>query len=396
MVCKSILRKYFVPFATVSTSFLMFNLHSAKAATMSDIVLQKRGVLTHNFSGSSNGFSLLEMPKAAIHNVDVLTGYITKGLDWLNNLDGSLPKLTADLLTAIYNFLAKIILQTPLFIFDNPYLKNTSLTFALISITIVTILTVFEAFMKMFNKKHTSFRTILKRWAIVAGVSGFLPFAFESGFTFLNKLSDAVSKIGTINGGNASGFIQGSSLGFFDTLIIILFDLSAIAMLIPVCLQAGKRWFDLLCLSAISPLALSTWIFDRHSHYFSMWWNRVKSLSLVQLVYSVFILLMGIFIFSTQSLQGGMFTLIIKLLIVAGGLVRMSNPPKFVTNMTGDKSDVFDEYDKTKDTYKQIYDTVTFKNFRITKFIKDKNEKKQKQVSKLRKEHKKRYVDDLM
>jgi hypothetical protein len=145
-------------------------------------------------------------------------------------------------------------------------------------------------------------------------------------------------------------------------------------------LQAGRRWWDLMCLAAISPLALSTWIFDRHQHYFSMWWSKVKSLSMVQLVYSIFILLMGIFIFSTQSLQGGIMVLITKLLIVAGGLVRMSNPPRFVTNMTGDKSDIFDQYDNTKNTFRQIYDTVTFKNFRLTEFIKGRLDmKKQKQ-----------------
>jgi hypothetical protein len=250
--------------------------------------------------------------------------------------------------------------------------------------------------MQMFNKKHTDFKTIIKRWAIVAGVSGFLPFAFESGFGFLNKLTDAISKIGSINGGNVNGFISGESIGFFDTLILILFDLSAIALLIPVCLQAGKRWFDIMCLAAISPLALSSWVFDRHKHYFFVWWNKVKSLSLVQLVYAVFILIMGIFVFSTQFIQGGFLTLIIKVLIVIGGLIRMNNPPKFVSSMTGDKSDVFDEYDKGKNSLIDIYNTLTLKNFRPTQFFKKKAEDKLNKVQSLRKQHKRRYVSDLL
>lgn len=391
MVCVSLLKKISIPFATVSTASLLFTFHSAKAATISEVIFQKQGVLTRV---SKEG--ILNLPQHVIHNVDVITSHIINWLDWFNNINGSLPKLTADLLTAIYNFLAKLILQTPLFIFNNPYLKNTSLTFALISITVVTILTVLESFMQMMNKKHTDFKTIIKRWAIVAGVSGFLPFAFESGFNFLNKLTDAISKIGTVNGGNINGFINGETVGFFDTLILILFDLSAIALLIPVCLQAGKRWFDLMCLAAISPLALSSWVFDRHKHYFFTWWNRVKSLSLVQLVYAVFILIMGIFIFSTQSIHGGIFTLIIKLLIVIGGLIRMNNPPRFVSSKTGDKSDIFDEYDKGKNSIKDIYNTITFKNFRLTQFIKNKQEKKLAQISKLRKQHKRRFVDDLL
>lgn len=360
------------------------------------MILQKSGILTHDYGGVSKGLSLLELPKQAIHNIDVITGYIMKGLDFLNNLPLSIPKLTADLLTSIFHFLSKIILQTPLFIFNNPYLQNTSLTFALISISIVTLLTVFESFMQMFKKEHTPFKTIVKRWAVVAGVSGFMPFAFEAGFTFLNKLTTAITQIGTLNGGNASGLIYGETVGFFDTLIIILFDLTAIALLIPVCLQSGRRWWDILCLSAISPLALSSWVFNRHRHYFYTWWRNVKSLSMVQLVYAVFLLLMGIFIFSTQSLQGGIITLIIKLLIVIGGLLRLSNPPRFVTSLTGDKTDLFDQYDEGKSTLKDIYDTLTFKNFRPLQFFKNQSEERRSKIQSLRKKTGKRYVGDLI
>ena len=392
MVRKSILKRLIIPYSAITTSSLTFTFNSTKAATINDVIFQKQGLLTH---GTKTGFSLLELPKQAIHNIDVLTGYLMQGFDFLNNLPLSIPKLTADLLTNIFHFLSKIILQTPLFIFNNPYLKNTSLTFALISITVVTLLTVFESFMQMIKKEHTDFKKIIKRWSIVAGVSGFMPFAFETGFSFINKITNAITSMG-MNGGNTSGLIYGEYIGIFDTLVIVLFDITAIALLIPVCLQSGKRWWDLLCLACISPLALSSWIFDRHRHHFNSWWNKVQSLSLVQLVYAVFLLLMGIFIFSTQSIQGGIFTLIVKLLIVIGGLTRLSNPPQFVARMTGSKSDVFDQYDEGKNTLKDIYNTLTFKNFRPTQFFKKQKENKLKKVTSLRKQHKRRYVNDLL
>jgi hypothetical protein len=395
LVRKSILKRIIVPYSVVTTASLIFTFNRAKAATLGDIVLKKRGVLTHNFGGGNQGFSLLDMPKQTIHNLDVITGYFMKLFDWINNLPVSVPKMTADLLTTLYHFLSKIILQTPLFIFNNPYLKNTSLTFALISISLVTVFTIFEAFMQMLNKKHTPFKTILKRWLIVASVSGFVPFAFESGFNFLNKLSDAISHIG-LNGGNSNGLIYGEKIGWFDTLVIILFDLTAISMLIPICLQAGRRWWDLLCLCAISPLALSSYCFDRHKHYFTKWWESVKTHSLSQLVYAVYILLMGIFIFSTQSIQGGIFTLIIKIIIVIAALNRLSSPPQFIKRMTDTGSDVFDEYDKTKTTFKDMYNTLTLKNFRPTQFFKKKAENKLKKVASLRKKTGKRFVDDLL
>jgi hypothetical protein len=395
VVCKSILKRLIIPYSTITTSSLIFTFNRVKAATINDMVFQKKGLLTHNFGGEDKGFSLLEVSKQTIHNLDVLTGYLMKFFDWFNNLPVSLPKMTADLLTTIYHFLSKIILQTPLFIFNNPYLKNTSLTFALISISVVTIFTVFEAFMQMLNKKHTPFKTILKRWLIVASVSGFVPFAFESGFNYINKLSDAISHIG-LNGGNTNGMIYGEKIGWFDTLVIILFDLTAISMLIPICLQAGRRWWDLLCLCAISPLALSSYCFDRHKHYFTKWWESVKAHSLSQLVYAVYILLMGIFIFSTQSIQGGIFTLIIKVIIVIAALNRLSSPPQFIKRMTDTGSDIVDEYDKTKGTFKDMYNALTFKNFRPVKFFKKKSEDKMKKVASLRKKTGKRFVDDLL
>lgn len=399
MVRKSILKKVAIPFATVSTAFLMTGFKHAKADSLSDIgkeFLKNGDVTKGQFSAkviAENG-GFFGQFKHLFENMDFLTGKLIKVLDFGNNLPLSIPKLTTDLLTNIYHFMSSIILQTPLFIFNNPYLKNTSLTFALISISIVTILTVFEAFMQMFKKQHTDFKKILKRWSIVAGVSGFMPFAFESGFTFLNKLTDAITKIGI--DGSSTGFIYGTTIGWFDTLIVILFDLTAIGLLIPVCLQSGKRWWDLMCLACISPLALSSWVFDRHRHFFSSWWNKVKSLSLVQLVYAVFLLIMGLFIFSTQSLHGGIFTLVIKLLIVTGGLIRMANPPRFVSKLTGDKSDMFDQYDEGKNTLKDIYNTLTFKNFRPTQFFKKQQEDKLKKVQSLRKKHKRRYVGDLL
>jgi hypothetical protein len=107
MVRKSILKRLIVPYSAITTSSLVFTFNKAKASTIGDVVFQKQGILTH---GMKEGSSLLELPKQAIHNIDVITGYIMKGLDWYNNIPGSLPKLTADLLTSIFHFLSKIIL----------------------------------------------------------------------------------------------------------------------------------------------------------------------------------------------------------------------------------------------------------------------------------------------
>jgi hypothetical protein len=404
-----IIKRISIPFGVMSTASLFSVFNTAHAeTTVSDIIFQKKGVLLQGTEGKG----IIQGTKEVWGNIEYITEQIIKGLDWFNNLPGSISKLSADLLTLIYNFLTDIALQTPLFIFNNPLLKNTSLTFSLVSISLVTILTIFEAFMQMFKKEHTDLKTIVKRWAIIASVSGFLPHIFEMSFDWLNKLSDAISNIGNVNGGNAKGFISGKKMGFFDTLIVILFDITAISMLIPFALQAGKRWFDLACLAAISPLALSSWIFDRHRHHYYKWWNEVKSLSIVQVVQAVFILILGVFIFSTQAIQGGILVIISKLVILIAGIHRMVNPPRIVTALAGGKEDVFDVYDDYKKTFNNIKDTVTLQKFRPTNFVKDmiaKNkETKMKQKygvrhldvdkieSDLRKKHGRRFVKDLL
>jgi hypothetical protein len=408
------IKRIAVPFGVVSTAslFTVFNTAHAETVTSSktvtDYIFQRKGLLLHDTEGKG----IIGGTKQVWHNIEWISEKIVFALDWLNNLPISIPKYSADLLTLIYNFLSDIALKTPLFLFNNPALQNTSLVFSLVSISIVTILTVFEAFMQMFKKEHTDLKTIVKRWAIIASVTGFLPHIFEMSFDWLNKLSDAISNIGSVNGGNANGFISGKRMGFFDTLIIILFDITAISMLIPFALQAGKRWFDLACLAAISPLALSSWIFDRHRHYYYKWWNEVKSLSIIQVVQAVFILILGVFVFSTQAIQGGILVIISKLVIMIAGIHRMVNPPRIVTALAGGKEDAFDVYDDYKRTFNNIKDTVTLQKFRPANFVRDmiaknkENKMKKKygvrhlDVDKietnLRKKHGRRYVKDLL
>jgi hypothetical protein len=402
------IKRIAIPFSAMSSASLFATFNTAHAETMSEIILQPKGILLSKTEGK--GF--IQGTKQMWENIETITKYIIKGLDWLLGLPLKIPEYSADLLTLIYKLLSQIALQTPSFLFNNPVIQNTSLTFSLVSISIVTILTVYEGFMQMFKQDHTPLKTIIKRWVAVSAIGGFLPFMFEQGFKWLNKLSLAIANIGNVNGGSSSGFINSADLGFFDTLIVIAFDITAISMLIPFALQAGRRWIMLGILFAISPLALSARVFDRHKRYFDRWLDTVKELSIVQLVQAVFLLIMGCFIFSTQAIQGGIFIMVSKLLLVMGGLHYMINPPSLITSLAGGKDDVFDVYDEYKKTFNNIKDTVTGKNLRPVGFIQNmitKNkETKLKQKygvrhldvdsikGDLRKKTGKRFVDDII
>ncbi|PLR99624.1 conjugal transfer protein TrbL family protein [Bacillus sp. T33-2] len=318
---------------------------------------------------------------------------VNKAIEWLKNIKENIYEWSLDLLSFTYETLVNVVLHTPLFIFNNPFVKNTSITFSIISISIIILLTIYEMIMKMLKKDHTDFNTILKRFPIAIAGAGFAPFLFQKGFEWINKLTKGINQIGgaTLDGDTFSSLV---TVGEFDTLILLLFDVTLLGLLIPLLLQNGRRFWNLFCLSAISPLALTAWIFDRHSHLYRQWWNSIKRQSVIQLVYAIFIVLMGVFIYGTRFIAPQLF--FIKLLICIGGLHSLLHPPQIVKSYSRGDGDVMDIYDDYKKSAKNLYDTITLKNFKPAMFIRNKNKQKQAHIANLRKQSGRRYVGDLL
>ena len=383
MVHQSFLKKIAIPFTVVSTSVLTFCSKAAYAETLLDRGDVRKGVFSKSQIAERGG------------SIEEIKTFFTGAIDkfneitiWMNNLHEHIAEFSVDLITYIYEILTKIVLHTPLFIFNNSYLKNTSLTFALVSITLVTILTIFESLMQISKKKHTKFSDIMKRYPVAIAITGFAPFLFENGFRAINKLSSIITTIGGSLNRDGMLIMETPTSGL-DVLIMLIFDGMLIGLLIPVFLQNGRRWFDLLTLAVISPLAMTAYCFDRHRHLFTSWLEQIKKLSTVQLVYSVFIMLMGVFIYGTRYMTGGFELLIFKMLIVLGSLYRLSNPPAFVKRMTDQGDDVMDVGKNAFSTIKGVYDTVTLKKFKNVV-------SKGKKVKSLRLKHGKRNVGDLL
>ena len=86
------------------------------------------------------------------------------------------------------------------------------------------------------------------------------------------------------------------NVDWFNVLTMGVFDIVLIATLIPTLWKNGRRFFDLLMLALVSPLAMTAWIFDSHRSKFDQWWSNVKELSLVQIYHALFLLVIGWFI----------------------------------------------------------------------------------------------------
>ncbi|PKR82876.1 hypothetical protein [Heyndrickxia camelliae] len=229
---------------------------------------------------------------------------------------------------------------------------------------------------------------------VVAG-AGFAPFFFEKSFQFINQLTKGITQVG---GNIVSGdtFAKSFSLGSIDVFGLLLFDVVLLALLIKVLLQNALRWWDLFTLCAISPLALTSWIFDRHSHLFRQWWSSIKRLGVVQLVYATFVLLIGVFLVGTRFVSPDNYFL--RLLVIIGSLMRLANPPQFILSYTRGH-DINDSFNNLKRRGKGIFDTLTLKNVTPYRFIKNhlaNIKARELKIGELRQKHGRRFVDDLL
>lgn len=353
-----LLKRAFVPFGAVTTTLLLTGFDRAYAATSKNI---------DTYKGDTDWSQLFHLPetiKDGVGNVkEGITGIsdqvneiistISSVIDWFKDFNPL--EFTSHMLSSTYEILSYIILKTPMWIFDNVWFENTCYLFSIFSIGVVSVLMIVNGIKKKFQihtkKKATDFKDIAKRWFIAAGLSSLIPTLFQKAFSLLNLASDKIISLGGTSVYNIASGLTGLSAGA-TAFTIFFFNLVLFAVTIPILLQNGKRFFDLMCLGVASPLAFAAWVFDDHKHYLTTWWSNVKRLSLVQIVYAFFFLIMGLFIFGTPlSVSASGYDLLVKLSVIIGGYYRMANPPTFVKrhlyNDTETMKDKVKKYKKT-------------------------------------------------
>lgn len=402
MVYQSLLSKFKKPiaYATASTGFLIALTNKAFAKESLPL---KDGIITKIIkdNNSFNGFFGIwgTIGHSLLHAYQIL-----------NNINQIINHWTVEVFSYMYKFLTDYILCTPAFIFENAAVNGQIITMSLVSMGIMSILPMIKGLKRIVNpiwqnlmgKKITksndqSMSELMKRYAFVVAGSGFAPFAFKWGFEGINKIIHFLGDIGFNSFNHFSLFNNISGfLGGIDTLLMILFDIIVLVLLIPISLQTGRRFFDLMTLTSITPLSLTAWIFDEHRHLYDKWWRRVKELAQAQLVMAYYILIMGLFIFGVGALPGK--NIFAAVIIIIGGLWRMIDPPSFVRSKTAiysENDSIVDNINKGKD----IFDTLTLKNVKSLNFAKSKIRKHRKSKAEkllaLRRKHGKRYVGNI-
>lgn len=267
-------------------------------------------------------------------------------IGWLKQVPNNIADFSVTLMADLYQLSTDLILKTPLWIFDNEWFQNTTYKFSMFAIGIVSVLTVVESIKRMVAQvrgrgpysKAMDFKVIARRWFFVAGGLSLIPILFLKGFQGLNFISTSINTMGsdTIN-----AVALPDKIKLFDVLTILMFDLILIASMVPILWKNGRRFFDIMVLGVVTPFALTAWIFDSYRHLFNQWWSNLKHLSLVQIYYAVFLLMLGWFLFGTptpDTFKG----MLIKMLVVVGGFARLVDPPKLVARHL-DSGGGFDE-----------------------------------------------------
>lgn len=273
-----------------------------------------------------------------------IVNWLDSVVAWFKNIKENIAQLSIDLMTWSFDAIQSVVLHTPLFLFDSTWFKDNIVTFTRLSIAMSIILVIYEGFQKILrlpNAKHTDMPRILKRIPLVLLGSAIAPAAFYYGFKGVNALTNLIIDIGKsqINKG-LSGF-QMNATSWIDTLLFIGFDVALMAMMIPVFLQNFRRWFDILALALMTPVVLSCWVFKAHEHHFQSWWTHLKSCSMTQLAYAVFLLIISTLMFGTASPDNPL-DLLIKVGIVIGGLWRMNTPPAILSRYINKGANVQD------------------------------------------------------
>ncbi|MCL1700860.1 hypothetical protein [Lysinibacillus sp. Bpr_S20] len=284
------------------------------------------------------------IPKETQAKVNSIIDTVYKIFDWFKNIKQNITELSTDVMFWVYETLTKVILHTPSILFNTDWFKSNILTFTGLSIATSILLSMFEGLKLMSselieNRKPTDLKRISKRIPLVALGSAIAPSAFYYMFKGLNKLTDIIIDFGKFQMKKGMSQLSINDISLLQVFGFIGFDIALITMLIPILLQNFRRWFDLLALGVMTPLALASWVFASQEHWFIMWRDHIKKCATVQVVYAIFLLLIGTLLFGTK-LPNNSWDVMIQLGIVIGGLWRMNTPPNFLSRYIDRGEDV--------------------------------------------------------
>lgn len=286
--------------------------------------------------------------------------FVDKCWEWLKDYKTNIAEMSVNLMQTSFEFLTKITLTTPTYLFDNEWFRNNVLSFTGLSIVGIIVFAVWEGFKRMtkntlpssMNIQFTDMKRISKRVPLALAGSLLAPTIFVFGFGAVNWLTQLILDIGKNKIGDGIEEFNFNTPTLLEVVSYFGFTIGLIYFLIPIILANFSRWFTLIACGIISPLALSSWVFKSTEHFFGKFWSTVKKNSITQLVYAVFLLIVSSVMFGSKPPENS-YELLIKMGTVIGGFHVMSKAHTYIGSYIAKNSSVSSMLQDTKNLYKK-------------------------------------------
>ncbi|MCX7610331.1 MAG: hypothetical protein N2043_01930 [Ignavibacterium sp.] len=235
----------------------------------------------------------------------------------------------------VYTKTSELFFQTPTLLIDNPKIRELTSVFLELSVWGVGIAFAIEGIRIIFAGKARNIGELLTKSLI--GITGAIvgPHIMVTALWVVNQISTLILQktnyVATSIDLHAlnTTFLE-STLEFLGSILFFIAYLYCLARMI---LILGKRFFDIVVSTSISPLAFSAYIFESTEHYFKKWLSHTTGLYLFQIVYVIYFTVFSVLLsFPLSPSVGGVW---IKLLLMIGGLWTMAHPPQWVTRFGG-------------------------------------------------------------
>lgn len=237
----------------------------------------------------------------------------------------------------VYQFVCDTVLMTPDWLFEGSWFSDAIFKFTAVNASLVTIFTMIQGIKRIFKRNFTSLKDIMKRLPIALTVSAATPIIFTQGIKWLNRLTHFI--IGLAGGEIASKdvvsiFSTSIMFDFLNVILMLIFLIIVIVQFFPLITFHGRRWFNILIQGILTPFAMSCYVFDDTRHYFDAWLASIKDTCKKQLIYAVFIALLGIVLFATPNPTTAT-GVIAKMILAVGGIHTLAHPPSVLTQFAG-------------------------------------------------------------
>lgn len=232
----------------------------------------------------------------------------------------------------LYSFVLDTVLYIPLVLISNDVIQGIYSKFVLIAICLMVLLVMSNG-IKIFvfgqgDSFSEVFTSCLKSVFLLLFVPRFMILLVQ----FTNKLTYLILKLGSGENSIVPDVLKSTGKDFINGLLAVVYMCIVTYFLVKIAFYICTRYWNIVKLFALAPLAIMSLATHSSSHYFQAWKNGFFKLLQTQIAYALYLLVFTSVI-SINFEDGTMQGVFIKTMLIIGGAWSMSNLPNSVSDV---------------------------------------------------------------